>query len=203
MSADVHAVIRALVEQIEPLDHLEEEHRAEALAWIDGSRDLFRRVSSPVAPRMHLVSYFLLVDGRDGSVLLGDHRKADLWLPSGGHVEPGEHPVQTVRRECVEELAVEARFAPAVGERPLFVTVTETAKPVDPHRDVSLWFILESSRDERLRPDPGEYRSVRWWSRTEVAAADPALFDPHLPRLLGKLGKISPERDEIAFGDLL
>jgi len=200
MSADAHAAIRALVAQIEPADELEAEHRAEALAWIDSTRDLFRRVSSPVDPRMHLVSYFLLVDP-DGPVLLGDHLKSGLWLPSGGHVEPGEHPVETVRRECVEELAVEAVFARG-GEQPLFVTVTETVNSSDPHRDVSLWFLLESSRDEPLTPDPGEYRSVRWWAPEEVATADPALFDPHLPRLLSKLGKISEKRDEIAFGDL-
>ncbi|MEE3919135.1 NUDIX domain-containing protein [Micromonospora sp. BRA006-A] len=31
-----------------------------------------------------------------------------MWLPSGGHVEPGEHPADTVRRELREELGVAA-----------------------------------------------------------------------------------------------
>jgi len=43
------------------------------------------------------VSYLLLVDRPAGSVLLCDHRLSGLWLPAGGHVEPGEHPLGTVR----------------------------------------------------------------------------------------------------------
>jgi len=82
------------------------------------------------------VSYFLLIDHDEGSVLLVDHRKAGLWLPTGGHVEPGEHPVATVRREVQEELGIEAAFSPVTGERPVFLTVTETAPSADQHADV-------------------------------------------------------------------
>jgi hypothetical protein len=39
----------------------------------------------------------LLVDRPAGSVLLCDHRLSGLWLPTGGPVEPGEHPLGTVR----------------------------------------------------------------------------------------------------------
>ena len=43
----------------------------------------------PDVPPKHLVSYFALVDERRGKLLLVDHKLAGLWLPSGGHVEPG------------------------------------------------------------------------------------------------------------------
>lgn len=181
--------IHSLIDDIAPLDETERAHVADALAWLDSTDDVFRRTTQPVAPAKHLVSYFLLVDPADGAVLLGDHRKSGLWLPSGGHVEPGEHPVETVRRECVEELGVRARFLPAVGERPLLLTVTETrAERSDQHTDISLWFVLEHRRDEPLTPDPREYASVRWWTPEEVRAGDPELFDPHMARMLDKLG---------------
>lgn len=183
---DVHS----LIADIAPLDETERAHIGDALAWLDSTDDVFRRTTRPVAPAKHLVSYFLLVDPAAGAVLLGDHLKSGLWLPSGGHVEPGEHPVETVRRECVEELGVRARFLPAVGERPLLLTVTETrAERPDQHTDVSLWFALEHARQEPLAPDPREYALVRWWTPEEVRAADPERFDPHMARMLDKLGR--------------
>ncbi|MEV4702232.1 NUDIX domain-containing protein [Actinoplanes sp. NPDC049316] len=46
------------------------------------------------------------VDPGTGDVLLVDHRNARLWLPPGGHVEPGEAPAVTAGRELAEELGV-------------------------------------------------------------------------------------------------
>lgn len=178
--------IRALVTALDPLDDLEAAHRAEALGWLASTSDLFRRQSRPVEPRQHLVSYFLLVADAERLVLLGDHLKSGLWLPSGGHVEPGEEPSDTVRRECLEELAIQASFHRVVGATPLFITITET-NGSDSHRDVSLWYVLDGSRADVLVPDRREYRSVRWWSPEDIRAADPSRFDPHMVRMLDKV----------------
>lgn len=186
----VQTEIRGLVEALTPMDELEMRHRAECLAWLAGTDDIFRR-EKPRTPSPHLVAYFLLRDEADGSVLLVDHVKAGRWLPSGGHVEPGEHPVETVGREVVEELGVPAVFSPLTGERPLLLTVTGTVGPPDQrHTDVSLWFVLSGRRDQTLTPDPGEFRGVRWWTPREVAAADPATLDPHMGRLMAKLAAL-------------
>ncbi|SCG49138.1 NUDIX domain-containing protein [Micromonospora inositola] len=188
----VESEIRALVESLTPMDDLEARHRAECLSWLAGTDDIFRRVT-PRTPSPHLVAYFLLHDVADGSVLLVDHVRAGKWLPSGGHVEPGEHPVETVRREVVEELGMPAVFPPRPGERPLFLTVTGTVgPPEDRHTDVSLWFVLSGSREQALTPDPGEFRAVRWWTGREVADADPETLDPHMGRMMVKLAALRP-----------
>lgn len=184
----LHEQIRGLVAQVAPADAQEDEHRARALAWLDSTSDIFRRVK-PRTPSPHLVSYFLLIDHDQGDVLLVDHRKAGLWLPTGGHVEPGEHPAATVRRETREELGIRAVFSPVTGENPVFVSVTETAGPADRHTDVSLWFVLSCRVSEPLTPDPGEFRAARWWTRGQIGRAGPGLFDPHMTRMLGKLGR--------------
>lgn len=181
----LHREIRELVADVMPVDAGEEDHCRQVLDWLDRTDDIFRRVK-PCTPDPHLVSYFLLTDLQHDAVLLVDHRKAGLWLPTGGHVEPGEHPAATVRREAGEELGIEAEFSPVTGDRPLFVTVTETGGP-DRHTDISLWFVLTRSRIRTLTPDAGEFRSARWWSRYEISLADPAVFDPHMGRMLGKL----------------
>jgi 8-oxo-dGTP diphosphatase len=184
----LHGEVRSLVAQLVPADVIEAEHQREALAWLDSTQDIFRRVA-PRTPSPHLVSYFLLTDHVQGRVLLVDHRKAGLWLPSGGHVEPGEHPAATVQREVQEEPGLPAAFSPVTGELPMFVTVTETAATACRHTDVSLWFVLSSGVNQPVKPDLREFREVRWWSRDDIRQADPALFDPHLNRMLAKLDR--------------
>jgi hypothetical protein len=104
--------IAELVERLSPCDAIESQHQLDALAWLRSTADVFRR-AAPATPAKHLVAYFLLSDPLDESVFLVHHRKARLWLPTGGHVEVGEDPADTVRREAPEELGVPARFAEA------------------------------------------------------------------------------------------
>jgi len=176
-----------MVSQLQPVDEVEEAHRQHVLRWLSGTDDVFRRVK-PAVPAQHLVSYVVPVDRTDGSVLLVDHINAGLWLPPGGHVEVDEHPALTARREVHEELGLVAG-AQALDERPMFLTVTRTVGLDAGHTDVSLWFVLDCGRDQALRPDHGEFHRVRWWSPADVRAADPARFDPHFLRFLGKLGR--------------
>ncbi|MGC4894388.1 NUDIX hydrolase [Micromonospora sp. DT31] len=184
--------IRALVEELTPADEQEARHQEAALAWLAGTEDIFRR-AKPRTPSPHLVAYFLLRDRSDGAVLLVDHRLAGMWLPSGGHVEPGEHPADTVCRELREELGVTAVFAPPFGARPAFLTVTETVGPPEHrHTDVSLWYVVDSHRDQRFTPDPVEFSAIRWWTAAEVADAPAGTIEPHLGRMLTKLAAVAP-----------
>lgn len=181
-------MITGLVSGIEPTDDLGPEHRRNALSWLAGTDDIFRRVK-PLTPSPHLVSYFLLVDRPADSVLLCDHRLSGLWLPTGGHVEPGEHPLGTVRREAVEELGVTAELDAAFGDRPFFLTVTQTVgPPATRHVDVTLWFALTGRAGQHLHPDQREFARIRWWKAAELRRADPDRFEPHLPRALDALG---------------
>ncbi len=189
-STVLHARIRALVAALTPGDEVESEHQHEALAWLDTTTDIFRR-AKPRTPDPHLVSYFLPLDLDTGGILLADHRLSGLWLPPGGHVEPGEDPADTTRREAREELGIEARFSSLTADRPAFVTVTPTASVTESHTDVSLWYVLHSSETDHLRPDRREFRSIRWWTRAEIAAAYARQFDPHLSRMLAKLDRLA------------
>jgi hypothetical protein len=79
-----------------------------------------------------------------------------------------------------------------VGERPAFVTVTETVGIDAGHTDVSLWFLANCRRDQPLTPDRSEFRAVRWWTPADLRAADPARFDPHLARFCAKIRQGGP-----------
>lgn len=188
MPTALKSMITALVSDIEPTDDLGREHTREVLSWLAGTDDIFRR-AKPLTPSPHLVSYFLLVDRLADSVLLCDHRLSGLWVPTGGHVEPGEHPLDTVRREVVEELGVTAEPDAEFGDGPFFLTMTETVgPPAMRHVDVSLWFALAGSTGQVLRPDPREFVQVRWWTVAELRQAGLDPFEPHLLRALDALG---------------
>jgi 8-oxo-dGTP pyrophosphatase MutT (NUDIX family) len=59
------------------------------------------------------VSGFVVHKGR---VALHWHRKNAMWLPAGGHLEPGEDPVSATLREVREEFDIEAEII-AAGPR--------------------------------------------------------------------------------------
>jgi 8-oxo-dGTP pyrophosphatase MutT (NUDIX family) len=191
---DLRRHIAELVGSIEPCDPLEEKHRSMTLEWIGSGASLFR-IAKPDTPPQHLVSYFLLLDPLHRMVLLVDHIKAGLWLPSGGHVEPEEHPEQTVRREVVEELGIEATF---LLPHPLFITVTETVGSTSGHTDISLWYLLRGDSTGELMFDRSEFRSIAWFPIDRL----PDRTDPHMERFAGKLLTWLAEIDRTAgFGD--
>ncbi|MES2162209.1 MAG: NUDIX hydrolase [Pseudomonadota bacterium] len=170
--------IRDEILSISPFDDLERHDVSNCLAWVDSGVELCR-VAKPATPPKHLVSYFAVVD--DGHVLLVDHRNAKLWLPPGGHVEPGEHPRVTVARELEEELGF---AAPHPVGAPLFVTVTTTVGLTAGHTDVSLWYVVRASRHQRIKFDEREFEGVRWFPVDQVPLGR---ADPHMKRFLAKL----------------
>lgn len=182
----VRDVVRSLVEAIAPCDPEEAEHRLDVLRWIDAGSPLFR-TERPAVPPKHLVAYCVLVDADTREVLLVDHRDAERWLPTGGHVEVDEHPADAAAREIVEELGVAPRPLASIGRDPLMVTVTRTQGRSERHTDVSLWFVFDGSSDAPLVPDETEFAGTRWWRFDDVGASGEVEFDPHLPRFIDKL----------------
>ena len=170
--------VRSEVLEIDPLDELESVTQTDILAWIDSGVELCR-LAKPATPAKHLVSYFMLVD-RD-HLLLVDHINAGLWLPTGGHVEPGEHPRETAMRELREELGLEGEF---LQNEPLLLTSTVTVGKTAGHTDVSLWYVFRGDRSAELIFDDSEFRSVRWFHRQDLPLDR---TDPELHRFVEKL----------------
>lgn len=188
-ASKLRTLIREEVQAISAFDDLERTHLAQTLAWIDAGAELCRR-RKPASPPQHLVSYFVCVDGE--RVLLVDHRDAGLWLPTGGHVEPGEHPRATVHRELFEELGV---TAPLALDRPLMLTITETVGHTAGHHDVSLWYLIALRRTDRIRFDVREFCDVHWFDRRALPLER---CDPHLPRFAAKLALYRPSLVQLA-----
>lgn len=56
----------------------------------------------------HFVASVYVVN--DGAVAFHDHKKLDLWLAAGGHIDPKELPHEAARRECIEEMGIDPTF---------------------------------------------------------------------------------------------
>lgn len=165
---------------IQPLDELEDQHIKTSIEWIKSGTSIFR-IQKPDIPPKHLVSYFVFLDPLQEKLLLVDHKKAQLWLPAGGHVEVDEHPRITVSRECREELGIEAIFW---QDNPLFLTSTITVGLTAGHTDVSLWYILQGQENVTLSYDKEEFNSIRWFHLDEIPYEK---SDPHMKRFVTKL----------------
>ncbi len=181
---DIRDIIKNEIRSIRAVDDLEEKHIEDTLNWIDSGADLFR-VKKPDVPLKHLVSYFVVVDPNQESLLLVDHILAQLWLPTGGHVDINEHPKDTAIREASEELSIKASFLNK--EKPFFITVTETVGLTPGHTDVSLWYLLKASAYDFIKFDKDEFNDIEWFKFKEILESDQSIFDPHMHRFTKKL----------------
>ena len=177
---DIRSEIHQIVSAIKPLDVLEEQHIRFVLDWIESGSEIFR-IEKPAKPDTHLVSYFVIASPEMDRILLVDHKKAELWLPPGGHVDPGEDPKEAVRREAKEELGIDAEF---LFDKPLLLTVTETVGNVAKHTDVSLWYLLKGDPSQVLDYDPNEFHQIRWFRIDEIPFEK---SDPHMKRFIKKM----------------
>lgn len=183
--AQTRQLIRDDIAVITPFDDIEREQIADTLSWIDSGTNIFR-IEAPDKPLKHLVAYFVLIDPEHSSVLLGDHIKAQLWLPSGGHVELNELPVDTVRREIVEELYMLPVFL-RNNKQPFFLTQTQTVGLTPGHTDVSMWYLLRGDVHAELNFDRTAYTDMNWFGIQEILDSHPSIFDAHMHRFTRKL----------------
>jgi len=180
----MRAQIRTEIEGIVPFDDIEASNKSAAINWIDTGTDLCRLRKSDFPPK-HLIVYFVVVDG--DHILLVDHINARLWLPTGGHVDPGEHPRSAVIREAVEELGVTADFA---TEAPIFLSIIDTVGKTGGHTDVALWYVLKGRRDQSFDFDGSEFHRLKWYHRNDVPVAR---TDAQMGRFLDKyFGSATP-----------
>lgn len=179
-NSQIRSEVQSIVSAIQPLDDKETEHLSFTQKWIESGAEIFR-IARPATPDTHLVSYFVLVDQAQNKLLLTDHKKSGLWLPPGGHVELNEHPKETVEREILEELGIQADF---LSRDPVFLTVTKTVGQPAGHTDVSLWYVLRGNVSDSIKYDDQEFHQIRWFLPTEVPYP---WTDPHMERLMLKL----------------
>jgi 8-oxo-dGTP pyrophosphatase MutT (NUDIX family) len=103
------------------------------------------------------------------------HPKTGLWLPPGGHVEPGETPDQTAVREVLEETGLSTELlgekGPDCGVTPLARPLGIQLEPIGPgHEHIDLIYTALVKGGCRLQAEKGT-EGLGWYSVEEAMRA--------------------------------
>lgn len=143
--------------------------------------------------RHFTASGFVLNPERE--MLLLHHRKLDVWLYPGGHIEQGETPDVVVLREIYEETGIHAQL---LGERDEALADVETDVTVlhqpyrvlceyindkrGPHYHLDLIYV--TATELRSCPDDREVENARFFTHKETA--DLKMF-PNFRRMVDRV----------------
>lgn len=148
-------------------------------------RDTVVRLSDPCnehADPTHVTASALVVAQR--GTVLHLHKRLNMWLQPGGHIETGEDPATGALREAVEETGLVV-VHPVSGPRFFHLDVHPGPRG---HTHLDLRYLLFADGAADPSPPPGESPHVRWFSWDEAAAVADA----------GLAGAIARARDLIS-----
>lgn len=111
----------------------------------------------------HFCVFFLPVDRDSNMIFLGNHIKANDWIPPGGHIEQNESPLETIRREMKEELKY--KLDKEVIE--LFSLTIKSIKKKDCQKHWDLWYVIYMPKIDFIF-DKSEYYNVKWVTWNEA-----------------------------------
>lgn len=161
----VVAAVRAAVLGRRPVDHRERAALAEFVQQLDQLDQPFSEHAAPV----HVTASAIVVGPR--GVVLHLHKKMNLWLQPGGHIEAGETPWDAALREAHEETGLPVSF-PADGPRLVHVDVHQGPRK---HRHLDLRYLIDAP-DVAPAPPADESQQVRWFQwHQAIAIAEPGL----------------------------
>ena len=116
--------------------------------------------------KSHFGVYFLPYNPETKEVFIVHHRKANLWIAPGGHVDRGENLFQTLNREIGEEIGVNNFFHEP--QKPFLLTTTPIDNDVQAckmHYDV--WYLMPTD-GSGFKVDMREFYDARWLSIAEA-----------------------------------
>lgn len=187
---DIRKQIEDLIGQVNPHDQIEKEQIKDTLDWIRSGAEIFK-IKSPDVPPKHLVSYCIVIDPKERKILLLHHRKALLLLPSGGHLDKNEMPLETAKRELIEEVGIEPKPMFQNSEIPFFVSQITTVGLTAGHIDVDLWYLFEGDSNEPINDQSEEFlrefSGYKWLGFDEILALPIEKLDMNMHRFVNKL----------------
>lgn len=137
--------------------------------------ETIQRLSDPyneTADQIHVTASAIVVADHGAKVALHLHKRLNMWLQPGGHIESGETPAQGALREAQEETGLPVRHHDGDG---VFVHLDVHPGPKG-HTHLDVRFLVRAP-EVPPSPEDGESAQVAWFTWDEaVALADPGLI---------------------------
>ena len=146
----------AQIAALDPVDEREASSREATLDRLTWSDDPF----DESAHDHHVTASAFVVSSR--GVILHLHRRLNIWVQPGGHVDAGEWPAAAALRETREETGLDVQHA----SPPTLLHVDVHAGPRG-HTHYDLRYVLLARPDDP-RPAPGESPEVYWFEFDEA-----------------------------------
>ena len=119
----------------------------------------------------HFCVYFAAYDSKQKQFFIGHHKKSNLWLFNGGHVNKGEFSTEAVEREIEEEWGIKIQ-ASNIGN-PRLLTITKinnsTKQTCKTHYDI--WYFVSVNQDEFFPSRENliiEFYDIKWMTSIEA-----------------------------------
>lgn len=165
------------ISSIQPLDTLEAADIQKTLDWLRSAK----YVHKPQNMDYHLGVLFMLISPDRNSTYLINHRKAQLWIPPGGHVDQGLTLQEAVELEMLEELHEKPKF---ISRKPFFLTQTLTSGLNSGHVDVTSWFLVNGDPKVNYSIQEKEAEGGAWF---KLVSIEEELKQSYLSRAVQKI----------------
>lgn len=136
--------------------------------FVAGAFDYSNRNTFPV----HATASLFAFSADLGRIALIHHKAVDRWFQPGGHLEPGESPLEAACRECREETGLIATLN--ADELPVSLDlhrIPENSRKGEPehyHLDIRFAAIVSGT----LEPDLMEVHDARWFAAEHCDSVD-------------------------------
>src|SRR3989338_2750692 len=107
-------------------------------------------------------------------VLLIHHKKMDLWLPVGGHIEENETPDEALLREIKEEVGIEAEILnksslPLIGnvKNNLAVPFHVNVHSAGDHEHCCFFYACKTINNKNIKIN-NEIKNFEWFAKDDL-----------------------------------
>jgi len=165
--------LQQLLLERDPADAKEQADQLVMLQFLDALPEPFSREQAGA----HFTASALVVDEAREHTALVHHRKLDLWVQPGGHIDPDEDIKAAALREVREETGLDGRL-----DRLIHLDVHEIPERPDfpPHLHLDVRFLVFADGELVVSDESNE---VRWCTWDEAVQ----LGDASLVRLVASL----------------
>ena len=179
-----HALL-AQLQAYEPSDLTEAEYRHRMIDLLAYAPTAFSR--SAYMPGHFTAGCFIVDDA--GRLLLHHHRRLNLWLHMGGHIEEGESAEEAALREAREESGLaDLEILGGIFDLDIHDIPAAGAEPDHDHFDVR--FLAHTADPDAVRIAGGESNEIAWVPLDRAAELMPS----DARRVIGKIERALRDR---------